>query len=135
LLYLDQDLHVEFFSLPPIEQIPRGSVLSREVPHADVLQEAQLADALAVKAVEMKQSKAKLLRLKASKFAKSRDTLIQLAVSSPLGRSRSVLVPVLQRSMGILPPLAPRRLTVPLEQQSGDNETDQVSLSSDDVQI
>jgi protein phosphatase len=119
LLFLDEQVHVEFFSLPVLDQIPRASALLRMVPHADVMRDLQGTDARIVKLWELQRLRAKFVIAKAARNSRAGETLLNL-VAAP-GLSRSVLVPVMEAPAVSLPPLpgtrvpTRRRLSEPLE--------------------
>jgi protein phosphatase len=68
LLFLDEVLEIECFSFPPLDQIPRESVASRQLSHSEVLKACLSTNPLSVKLFEIHQSN---LKCSAQKFSRS----------------------------------------------------------------
>jgi protein phosphatase len=90
LLFLDAELNVEFFSLPPIPQIPRAQCLLKLCTTAELKRELQADDSLAlnVKLFDTRKSPMKSSAMKLSKMATSDQRLVPIG-TLPLMRSLS----------------------------------------------
>jgi protein phosphatase len=97
LLFVDQSLHIDFFSLPPLEQIPRITASLKKNLTAQLIQDMEANDSLAMVV--------KLQEIKATTWKGSIQRLSVVGDRRPfeqIGRSFSSTCP---KKLSILPPL------------------------------
>jgi protein phosphatase len=90
LLFLDAHLNIEFFSLPPIPQIPRATCMLKACSTEELKRELQAGDSLAlnIKLFDTRKTSMKSSAIKLSKAATSDQRLVPIGML-PLGRSLS----------------------------------------------
>jgi hypothetical protein len=70
---------------------------------------AQVVDSVSLKMFELRRNAAKLTLQKSLRTSKSKDTLMSLAESSSLAKSKSLLIPSVSDGVGSLPPCLGQR--------------------------
>jgi protein phosphatase len=74
LLFMDRDLQIECFSLPPIEQIPKKDALIRTVEHDEIISAALATNPFSLKMMEIQKSSLKTSARKMIQESKSKDS-------------------------------------------------------------
>jgi hypothetical protein len=121
LMFIDAQLQIELFSLPPMDPVPRAEALLQRFERAAPDQEMQLADSLAlnVKLFDGAPARTKPAAVRAKQGLARKENLLQKFAAAPAGATRIAALTkvadgcVLQRAASAdpqrLPPLIGER--------------------------